>query len=188
MKKFGLLLLLLFVPVVSFGAPSIRMLGNKTAMTTTAASGSKITPVKATVSNEASNSTARLGSLRAKSKTNNLTTNNSLKGSRFPVITPASSYNSVAAPQISGGTYGGTASVPANVDVAAIVDAVTQNIANDYYNKTEVYNTNEFKEAVRAEIPEETDDPRIDAIRIGSRPSHSAELDPNYVYIWIEEN
>lgn len=183
MKKYGILLLL-FVPMVSFGAPSVRMLGNnKPALTAAAASGARITPTKTT---ESSVNTSRIGSLRAKTKTSGLTATGSLgTGSRFPVITAASSYNSVAAPK----TDVAPAVAPAqgNVDTAAIVDAVTQNIENNYYTKSEVYNTDEFKEAVRAEIPE-TDDPRIDAVRIGSRPVHSAQLPSDYVYIWIEEN
>lgn len=183
MKKYGILLLL-FVPIVSFGAPSVRMLGNnKPALTAAAASGAKITPTKTT---ESSVNTSRVGSLHAKTKTSSLVTTGSLgTESRFPVIKPAGIYNSVVSPKPDNAPT--VAPTPSGVDVAAIVDAVTQNIENNYYTKTEVYNTDEFKEAVRAEIPE-TDDPRIDAVRIGSKPVHSAQLPSDYVYIWIEEN
>lgn len=171
MKKFLIFALFVF-PMIAVAAPSVRMLGNNT---TNAASVQKITPTK--TGNTATTS-ARVGVLRAAPKTSGgnvgaITGSNS----RFPIITPAHSYNSVAAP-----SKDTTVVVPADVDINAITDEVTQRIENNYYNKTEVYNNDEFKEAVK-----NVDDPRIDAIKVGSRPVHSATLPSDYVYIWIEE-
>ena len=185
MKK-CLILLLVFAPVVSFGAPSVRMLGNQPALSAAISSGARVTPVKASGESTGTVSNARIGSLHSKPKASALTSVGSVSSaSRFPVIQPAYSYNTVTAPQTGGSS--GSAQMPANVDVAAIIDAVTHNIENNYYDVNEVYNNNEFVTAVQ-NVMEDVDDPRIDAVKIGSRPVHSASLPSDYVYIWIEEN
>jgi hypothetical protein len=199
MKKY-LVLSLIFVPMVSFGAPSVRMLGNQPALSAAMNSGAKVTPVKSSNENTGVASTARVGSLQAKVKSGNLTSvGTASSSSRFPVIQPAYSYNTVAAPQTGGSSS--PAQVPANVDVAAIIDAVTQNIENNYYDINHVYNNNEFVTAVQKEV-EDFDDPRVDAIRIRTAQEGSPsgyweakinqgkarELPSDYVYIWVEEN
>jgi len=110
MKKF-LIFALLFLPVTSFGASSVRVLGTgatpqgagtKTSVAT------KVTPAKtinATKSSSSLTSTtpSRIGTIRAKTaspagsvsvKSGGTTSS----GSRFPVITPAHSYSTVTSP------------------------------------------------------------------------------------------
>ena len=198
MKKY-VISLLLFLPMVSFGAPSVRMLGNQPALSAAISSGAKVTPVKAPNESSSSSSSARIGTLSARSKPSNLSSVKTVSSSsRFPVIQPAFSYNSVSTPQ-TGGTSGssGSANVPANVNVAEIVDAVTQNIERNYYNTDQVYNNTHFVEAVQNVINDNTnDDPRFDAIRISDgnprtyweNKGLSLPSDNSYVYIWIEEN
>lgn len=195
MKKYWILLLVFF-PVVSFAVPSVRMLGSNPALTSSVKS--RITPVKAenkTEEKSLNSSTSRIGSIKAKA----LQATQSTKDTRFPVVVSGYSYNTVDKPeQGQNGVYnsGGTTT---NVDVATIIEAVTQNIANNYYNKTEVYNTTEVynKEEIDAKLDNQIlDDPRFDAIRIvrgrnGSVPSDSdypTNLPSNYIYMWIEED
>ena len=172
MKKF-FVFFLLFMPVVSMAASSVRMLGNNTAVSAAATSGTKITPVRsATTPNNSS--APRAGTLRSKSVTSGVATNNT-SNSRFPVIKPVSSYTSVNVPQPQ------TISATANVNTDAIVNAVMQNIELQYYNKNDVYNTEEFKQAVQS-----VDNPRIDAVRVGTAPVRTGNLPDDYVEIWIE--
>lgn len=168
MKRCGLLIALI-LPIASFGAPSVRMLGTQPAMVSAASHNAKAVSLK---SPEASNvSSARIGSLQTKAKSNTaLSIASANSESRFPVVSSMRSYNSVKAPKVTG-SY---ATTTANVDVEAIVDSVTQRIENSYYNKQEV--------------DDKLDDPRFDAIKIGTRPSHSVSLPRDYVYMWIEEN
>ena len=172
MKKL-LMISLLVLPMTATAASSVRVLGTNS--NTGSVAAQKITPTKS-VSSIGSNTTPRVGSLRAAPKLSSNTGVVPSSSSRFPIISTAHSYNSVTTPTSSGTV------VPASVDVDAIVDAVTQRIENNYYSKTEVYNNNEFKQAVQ-----DVDDPRIDAIKVGSRPVHSATLPSDYVYIWIEQ-
>lgn len=207
MKKI-LLLLLLFVPVVSMAAPSVRVLG-KPAVTSDAG-GIKITPAKSTGETNA-NTAARLGSLRAK------TGAISSASSRFPVITSAKVYNNVNIPTGKTGTVttGGNTNPPAgDVDVNAIINAVKSDLRNEYYNRNDTYNRNEIynrnetynKEEVDARITEinnsltevnnavtevtnNLDDSRFDAIRTTNPRTarNGADAPAGYVYIWIEE-
>lgn len=207
MKKI-LLLLLLFVPVVSMAAPSVRVLG-KPAVTSDAG-GTKITPAKSTGVTNA-NTAARLGSLRAK------TGAISSASSRFPVITSAKVYNNVNIPTGKTGTVttGGNTNPPAgDVDVNAIINAVKSDLRNEYYNRNDTYNRNEIynrnetynKEEVDARITEinnsltevnnaitdvtnNLDDSRFDAIRTTNPRTarNGADAPEGYVYIWIEE-
>ena len=211
MKKI-LLLLLLFVPVVSMAAPSVRVLG-KPAVTSDAG-GTKITPAKSTGVTNA-NTAARLGSLRAK------TGAISSASSRFPVITSAKVYNNVNIPNGKTGTVttgGGSNTNPpvvsGDVDVNAIINAVKSDLRNEYYNRNDTYNRNEIynrnetynKEEVDARITEinnsltevnnavtevtnNLDDSRFDAIRTTNPRTarNGADAPAGYVYIWIEE-
>ncbi len=206
MKK-CLILFWVFVPVVSFGAPSVRMLGNQPALSAAINAGAKVTPVKSSGESTNTLSNARVGSLNSKVKPSSLTSSGAVSSSsRFPVIQPAYSYNTVATPQTggasqTGGYSSGPAQMPANVDVAAIIDAVTHNIENNYYNVNEVYNNSEFVTAVR-DVVNGVDDPRIDAIRVrtaqqGSPSAYweskisqgkAKSLPSDYIYIWVEEN
>jgi len=184
MKKCWILLLIFF-PVVSFAVPSVRMLGGSSALTNVAKS--QITPVK-TEKKSATTSypEVRIGTLKAKTKA--LQTTQNAKDSRFPVVVPAYSYNTVASPeqgQNVGYVSGGSTT---NVDVGAIVEAVMQNVSGTYYDKNDVYNKNE--------IDNKLGDPRFDAIRIvrgrnGTVPSdadYPKALPSDYIYMWIEED
>lgn len=171
MKKLFIISLLV-LPMTVNAASSVRMLGaNADAKTATV---QKITPTKSAAAVGTTVSASRAGTVRAAPKTAGAISGST---SRFPIITTSRPYNSVTTP-----TNSGTVVVPSSVDVDAIVDAVTQRIENNYYTKEEVYNNNDFIEAVK-----DVDDPRIDAIKVGSRPVHSATLPSDYVYIWIEQ-
>ena len=175
MKKVLIFALVLF-PAFAFGAPSVRMLGNNNIAKVAANSGTKITPTKSDT-NSGAVSAARLGTLKAKTKTTGVTGAITNSNTRFPIITAAQPYSSVTRPKTD------TTTAPsAGVDTDAIIYAVTQNIEKNYYNKDEVYNNNNFIQAVK-----DVDDPRIDAIKVGAKPVHSAQLPSDYVYIWIEE-
>ena len=188
MKKV-LIFTLLFIPTLSFAAPSVRMLGSKAPATTVTQSETKSTSAKSSAG------LARIGTLRANNKvtTTNATGAITSSNSRFPVITPAHSYSSVQTPSVTSG--GGTTTIVSGVDEAAIADAVAalkdeiiQEIADDYYDK------DEFDEAVQAAV---LDDPRFDAIRLinpanasnrrGQNFPASTDSGDGYVYIWIEK-
>ncbi len=174
MKKL-LIISLLVLPISVNAASSVRMLGSNS--NAKSATIQKITPTKTnTTVSDGSITSSRVGTLRANQKTVGAISGSN---SRFPIITTVRPYNSVATPTGSGTT---TTVVPASVDTDAIVNAVTQRIENNYYNKEQVYNNNNFIEAVK-----DVDDPRIDAIKVGSKPVHSANLPSDYVYIWIEQ-
>ena len=113
MKKI-LLLLLVFFPMVSMAAPSVRVLGKPAA--TSDVAGTKITPAKTTGATNA-NTAARLGSLRTKTGTV------ASASSRFPVITSAKVYNNVNVPSKTISTGGGSNQpiISGDVDVNAIL-------------------------------------------------------------------
>ena len=193
MKKY-LVLFLVFSPVVSFAVPSVRHLSGTPALTS-AASKTKITPAKSEskpsgAAATISASSARVGTLRAKVKSNDSSSQTTTQGSRFPAIVSSYSYTPVDSPD-QGKNYE-TEAAAQNVNVDQIIEAVTQNITNNYYSKEEVYN----REQVDAKIEGIPDDPRFDAIRVvrgrnGVVPSDSdypTNLPSNYIYMWIEEN
>ena len=169
MKKF-LIFALLILPITSFGASSVRVLGSGTATPAAGlASATKVTPAKVTAAKPAAASTAstaatsRIGTIRVKpnATTNTLsagTSSSTSAGSRFPVITPAHSYKTVTSQQAGAtntGTGTGTAQ-PASV----------------------------------------TDDPRFDMIHVNSQETYwrnknnalvNQRLGDGYVFMWIEE-
>ena len=166
MKKI-LIFALLVLPMASFGASSVRVLGSGTATPATGIAGAaKVTPAKVTAAKPAATSTAatsRIGTIRVKPKatTTTLSTGTSSStstGSRFPVITPAQSYKTVNTQQAGAtntGTGTGTAQ-PASV----------------------------------------TDDPRFDMIHVESRENYwrtnypaltNQRVDEGYVFMWVEE-
>jgi hypothetical protein len=169
MKKF-LIFALLILPMTSFGASSVRVLGSGTATPAAGLAGAaKVTPAKVTAAKPAAASTAstaatsRIGTIRVKPKatTNTLsagTSPSTSTGSRFPVITPAHSYKTVTSQQAGAtntGTGTGTAQ-PASV----------------------------------------TDDPRFDMIHVNSREDYWRDNYPaltntrereGYVFMWVEE-
>ena len=184
MKKLFIFALLI-LPMTTFAASSVRVLGDgsnlpgagtTTKTTTTAA---KATPSKAAMPKAATTAakagdattSSRIGTVRTKAvKATPGTTANATAatGSRFPVITPAHSYNTVVNPQA------GTGAKPdgqANVDLS------------NYYNKQEVDDL--------------IDDPRFDMIRvstsnprskwIGNPLLNKRETEDGYVFMWIEE-
>lgn len=114
MKKF-ILLALLCIPVTSFAASSVRVLGTKTANSGTGVSAAptKVLPVKTTSVAADRAAGARVGTIRTAPKVTsnntitankNVSTSASTSAARFPVITPAHSYDSVKTPQVAGGT------------------------------------------------------------------------------------
>lgn len=175
MKKL-ILLALLIIPVTSFAASSVRVLGAKTAPTSgssaTSAPAAKVLPAKAATTTAAKSGTtstnSRIGTVRAKPKTTVGTVSTASSGSstaRFPVITPANSYSSVNKPQAAGGTT-----------------VVNQNVnLENYYTKDEV--------------DDKLDDPRFDMIRVGNEnPERYWQGNPkleglrgDYVFFWVEE-
>ena len=92
MKKY-VVSLLLFLPMVAFGAPSVRMLGNQPALSAAISSGAKVTPVKASNETGSVSSSARIGTLSSKSKLNNLSSANGISSMNLSV-TPLSSAKS----------------------------------------------------------------------------------------------
>lgn len=173
-----LILTLLFVPTLSFAAPSVRMLGNKAPTSLSAQTETKVTPTK----NTSNTALSRVGTLRVNTKTTGNTGAITSSSSRFPVITPAHSYSSVVSP---GTVNTNTGATVAGVDAAAIADAVAEakeELRQEYYNKSQ------FTEAVRDAIE---DDPRFDAIRLvdpaQAKNRQGQTLPSDYVYIWIEK-
>ncbi len=172
MKKL-VLLALLIIPVTSFAASSVRVLGAKPASTSgSSAPAAKVLPAKAATTTAAksgaTSTNSRIGTVRAKPKTTLGTVSTASSGvsaARFPVITPANSYSSVNKPQSAGGTT-----------------VVNQNVnLENYYTKEEV--------------DEKLDDPRFDMIRVGNKnPEEDWRTHPNlenlkkdYVFFWVEE-
>lgn len=186
MKKF-LIFALLFIPMTSFAASSVRVLGTKTATpgvsTTTSA---KVVPAKTTATKTGDTSVSRIGTVRPKTtKTTTGTVSNtaSVSGSRFPVITPVKSYNTVTTPKQENT---GSAVVPSQVDTTEIVDRIT-NILNENYVQ---------KEEVNTIIQQNLDDPRFDAIVVTGNANYDPvakwaakgkTLPEGYVYMWVEE-
>ena len=188
MKKL-LIFALLFVPVTSFAASSVRVLGSGSSALPGSGSATKTTsatPARAVSTAKAATpkaataaaakagdgSTSRIGTISAKVKkpvTTTATTSTgstASSGSRFPVITPAQSYNTVAKPQANTGTT----VVPGDIDLVSIINAV------------------------KAEIEE---DPRVDMIHAGNREAYWRDkvgnatvnkyLNDGYYFMWIEE-
>lgn len=176
MKKY-IVLALLFIPMTSFAASSVRVLGNKTAAPVTAA---KVTPTKTTTTTNNASTTSRVGTVRAKTKTGTVSAPSTSSDSRFPVIVPAHSYSSVVTPKPAATT---TTIVPADVDTEKIINEVTQNVEQ---HMGDTYITKE-------EVKEELDDPRFDAIVVAdSDPAakwaaKGKTLPSDYAYMWIEE-
>lgn len=191
MKKF-LLLALFITPVVAFAAPSVKKLGGgsiaSSGTITSSGTTKTVTPAKAgttSVSNA-----ARIGTLRAKK--NNIGTTGAITGSaaRFPVITAAKTYNSVAtvAPVNSGtSTSGCSCNTDAFYDKVE-VDAKITDVNSD------VVTLNQQIESINNEITNinnsisNADDGRFDAIRtVNPAIARGQEAPEGYVYIWIEE-
>lgn len=171
MKKY-ILLILLFLPMAAFSAPSVRVLGNKTAgSTNTPSISTTATPAKLSATTTGGSSVSRVGTLRAKAKTPTAvnvktgTTSNAKAGtdSRFPMIVPNHTYTSVVTPK----TTGGSKVVSAEVDEDAIVDKVVKIMEEKYKNM---------------------DDPRFYTI---STEDPNALLNKDapegWAYMWIEE-
>ena len=200
MKKVFLLILFI-IPFVASAAPSVRVLGNKNI------GGTQIIPAK--TDNAKLDVKARSGTT-LKTKTSGPTGVLTSNGSRFPVIAPVKPYNIVTQPSSSDKSSGGTGTTPGtsgtgsntgsntgscnmctdtiNEIVSTVESRVEGNILQNYYDKTEVYNSNNFVEAVKDTV-EDIDDPRIDAIRTRN-PSNlhpGAQLPSDYIYMWIEQ-
>lgn len=176
MKKF-VLLALLFIPVTTFAASSVRVLGAKTSTSGTAVSSNtpaaKVLPTKAATTGNTG--AARTGTVRAVPKAttgtvsaSTATTANST--ARFPVISPARPYSSVAKPQVTGGGV-------ASADLS------------NYYTKQETYNQNEIDNML--------EDPRVDMIHTGANKEaywrgKKGDQEINdlmrdgYVFMWVE--
>ena len=176
MKKY-LILFLLFIPMTAFSAPSVRMLGNQSSGGTP----TKAMPVKTSETADTV-STSRIGSVRPKTKTATISSakTGTSSESRFPAITGIKgNYSNVVTLK----PTGGNTIINTEVDTQAIIDAVMQNVENNYYNKTEVYNNNEFDEAVQ-----NVDDPRIWAVSTADpKQIRRKDAPEGWVYIWVED-
>lgn len=178
MKKI-LIFALMFVPMVSFAAPSVRVLGSGTGTTASSTSGAKITPAKissvsksAALNTSKSSSTAgsRVGTLRAVPKVGSgvvSTTGGVSTASRFPVITPAHSYSSITKPQVTGGT-----TVINGVTEEDVVNIIVQELKKNEDPRVDMIYTGENREAYwRDKNPQLVDQ----------------YLNEGYVFMWIEE-
>lgn len=152
MKKF-LIFALLFLPVASFGAPSVRVLGTggvtpgAGSKTTTTTNTAKVTPAKATVAkpaaatNASNSTTSRIGTIRVKPKTTTSTlssgkTSSISSGSRFPVITPVQSYKTVGTQQVGANTGNtGTTVIQTGVEDDPRFDMVHVENREEYWRK-----------------------------------------------------
>ena len=176
MKKY-LVLLLLCVPMMAVAAPSVRVLGNQPSGNNTAPT--KAMPAKSS-SAAAAVSTSRIGTVRPKTKTATISSNKTDSESRFPAVTGIKgNYSNVVTLR----PTGGNTVINTEVDTDAIVNNVMEQVSNDYYDKTEVYNNNEFIEAV-----ESVDDPRIWSISTADPKQIRGKNAPEgWVYIWVED-
>ena len=154
MKKL-LVFAFMILPMTAFAASSVRVLGTGVtpgagAKTTTTNSGAtKVTPAKvmaakpaaaSTSSTAATTPSSRIGTIRAKPKvttgTISASSNTNTAGSRFPVITPAHSYNTVGKQQASGGNTSGS-----NVSSETVIlddprfDMIHVNSREDYWRQ-----------------------------------------------------
>ena len=154
-------LVLLLIPTISLGAPSVKMLGGTPSVSTAVNTGSKVIPVKASVSKETPTQVSRLGSVRSVPKTSTTSSYDlNSDSSRLPFM-PSRSYNSVKVPQ--------KEVSQSNVSLDIILDAL-----KNYYTKEEVYNNDEFQTAVFDTIK----------LKVGKPVGN---FDEEYMYIWIEE-
>jgi len=195
MKKL-LVFALLFVPVTSFAASSVRVLGSGSSALPGSGSATKTTNPGRVVSNAkvatpkaattasvkaGDGSTSRIGTISAKVKkpvaTISTTGTTTGSGSRVPVITPAQSYNTVAKPQSNTSGGGGTGEC-CDVDTQHIIDVVTERVTEQVSDK----------------------DPRVDMIYGGTPGNREAYwrgkvgnetvqryIDDGYYFMWIEE-
>lgn len=186
MKKL-LVFVLLFMPMTSFAASSVRVLGAKPATTTAGTTNvgtTKAVPAKTTTTAKSGDAaTSRIGTVRAKTKTATGTVSSASAGSnsRFPVITPAHSYNTANTQKP---TSGGGTVVPSTVDTSEIVERITTVLRENYVQKSEITDI----------IQGELDDPRFDAVYVTSDANYNPasrwpgkNLPSGYVYIWVEE-
>ena len=187
MKKLFIFALLV-LPMTTFAASSVRVLGSGSNLpgsgtTKTTSTSAKVAatpkatlPKAATTAAKAGDgSSSRIGTVRVKPTTKTATTTATpgttsnaaaAAGSRFPVITPAHSYDTVVNPQAGNGVK------PSGQEVDL----------SNYYNKQEVDDL--------------IDDPRFDMIRISEgnprtkwigNPLLQQREDEHYVFMWIEE-
>ncbi len=164
MKKY-LFVLFMCLPVMAVGAPSVRALGGGAAVSgSTGAMATKVTPAKT-----GSAGVSRVGSLRARAVTTGAS-GGAISGSstRFPVLLPTKSYNSVQAPRpVASGTT--------NVNTTEINENIT-NITNQI---TEIDGriTN-ITESLK-------DDSRFDSISTLPLSGNPGE---NRAWIWVEDS
>ncbi len=187
MKKL-LIFALLLVPMTTYAASSVRVLGAKSATTnagttTTTTSGTSNLSKAATAAKSGATSSnagsARIGTISSRAKkiaaatgTNSVTTSSS----RFPVITPAHSYKTVTPPQP--GTEGGGVNPGCcDVDVNAIVDAVTQRIPDD--PRVDMIRTFPASQAGQAEA--------IMTQYWQNNPRYAGFRQDGWVFMWVEE-
>jgi len=134
MKKL-LIFAFMLLPMTAFSASSVRVLGSGSNLpgsgstTKTTTSSARVTPSKAaapkttTTTKTGDSTSSRVGTVRAKPKTTTGgTSSTTTAGSRFPVITPAHSYNTVVNPKTGGTTTAGTSSAEVEVIVNAILE------------------------------------------------------------------
>ena len=174
MKKY-VVMVLLFLPIASMAAPSVRMLGAQAGPAVAAkpatagvqaVGGAKVTPTKANTGRAAS--TARVGSLRARSATGTGAIAGS--GSRFPIIKPATAFSTVSSPKPTNTTVINNTDV---ADVSGLEKRVTilETTVNDHHTP---------------DIEDLKDDPRFDSVRIGRGADWGNRTDGR-AWFWIEE-
>lgn len=191
MKKY-IVLFLMCLPMVSFGAPSVRALGSGAVVGASGAAASKITPVKAGSTPSAS-SVARVGSLRSKATTAGIPSTVSGSTGRFPVISTAKVYNTAAAPRpvsYSSTTINNTEAV----DLTGIEQKIEQNKNNIQNNTTNIATNTENITNNTTNISNNTT--RIEALEgdadtvlvSGSgNPFTGNPQNENRAWIWVEK-
>lgn len=191
MKKY-IVLFLMCLPVVSFGAPSVRALGSGAVVGASGVATSKITPAKAGGTTSAS-SIARVGSLRSKATTAGVPSTVSGSTGRFPVISTAKVYNTAAAPRpvsYSSTTINNTEAV----DLSGIEERIEQNRQAIQNNATNIATNTENITNNTTNISNNTT--RIEALEgdadtvlvSGSgNPFTGNPQNENRAWIWVEK-
>jgi len=198
MKKY-ILLSLLFFPLASFAAPSVRMLGSGSAPKASAgvktSVATKVTPAKVGRTASAGN-VARIGSMQVKPvSATNSNTSSSVAGSRFPIIIPTKVYNSVNSPRPVGGNT--TSITNNNVDMVCgekgvcetlseHADSISENVQNITKNADNIELHDGRITTNEQDIKVLQDD--LDTIAVGNRDKFSgAPADNTRAWIWVEE-
>lgn len=198
MKKY-VVVSLLFLPLVAFGAPSVRKLGTAGSVVGTAAVGktAKAVPARTgSVSKISGGKVASVGSLRAKSATTGVT--GAITGSTAR-LTGLKSLWANSTPKVvnTGGTYIGSASVAElkcdGVNICDTLGDLNERVTTNTNNIT----TNEGNIATNTQdIQDLSVSPKFNSVRIGTSDKPSDFTDNlefidgpgmSRAWIWVEE-